>query len=371
MIFLESRQPPSNGNKLVSSQGLEMGKFVNRQVFVSEAEFAAAFQQARPFRHVVIDDFLDADFCQAVCEQFPEFRDAHAVNENEQVGGKATREKVRTLGPAFKDMDDLVRHPDFLALVQNITGIADLQYDPFYFGGGTHENREGQDLDPHIDFNFHPVTSQHRRLNLIIYLNAGWQEAWGGCLQLHRDPYLEPSEDEIVSVAPLMNRCVIFETTEHSWHGFERILLPEQKKPVSRKSFAVYYYTDMRPEAETGQEHSTVYAERHLPDRFGAGMVLEDEDLAEIKRLLKRRDQHLQRLYRNIQELMEKLNELRYSGGGARTTKMHIQHVPTDLKSAYRMIAALRQRIDDVEASTSWRITAPLRAVKRLVSGKS
>lgn len=354
----------------MASQGLETGKFVNRRVLASEAKFASAFQQARPFRHVVIDDFLDTDFCQAICEQFPEFRDAHAVNENDQVGGKATREKVRTLGPAFKDMDDLVRHPEFLALVQNITGIADLQYDPFYFGGGTHENREGQDLDPHIDFNLHPVTNQHRRLNLIIYLNEGWQEAWGGCLQLHRDPCLEPAEDEIVSVAPLMNRCVIFETTEHSWHGFERISLPEDKKYTSRKSFAVYYYTDTRPEAETGEAHSTVYVERHLPDRFQAGMVLEDEDLAEIKRLLKRRDQHLQRLYRNIQELMEKLNELRYSGTGARTTKMHIQHVPTDLKSAYRMIAVLRQRVDEMEASTSWRVTAPLRAVKRLVSGK-
>jgi Rps23 Pro-64 3,4-dihydroxylase Tpa1-like proline 4-hydroxylase len=343
---------------------------VDREVFDSVAELSRAFQAGRPFRHVVIDNFLKGEFCEAVCEQFPGFGEAHAINENEKVGGKATRETVRTLGQAFRQMDDLVRHPEFLTLVQNITGIEDLQYDPFYFGGGTHENLEGQDLDPHIDFNFHPVTSQHRRLNLIIYLNDGWRKEWGGCLQLHRDPYLEPCEDEIVTVEPLLNRCVIFETSEHSWHGFERIALPQDKKHLSRKSFAVYYYTDKRPPSETGEEHSTIYVERHLPERFRNEMVLSDEDINEIKALLKRRDEHLQRLYRDLQEERRKLNELYYSAGRTATPIKRLEDVPTDLKSAVRMIQVLRGRVDAMEASTSWRLTAPVRAVKRLLTGK-
>jgi hypothetical protein len=268
-------------------------------------------------------------------------------------------------------MDDLVRNADFLALVEKITGISGLQYDPFYFGGGTHENRDGQDLDPHIDFNYHPVTSQHRRLNLIIYLNEGWEDAWGGSLQLHRDPYLEPAADEIATVTPLMNRCVIFETTESSWHGFERINLPAGQKDRSRKSFAVYYYTETRPKAETGEEHSTIYVERHLPDRFAPGMQLEVEDIEEIKRLLKRRDQHLQRLYRENRELLGTLSASRYPGGQDVFSMGRLEDVPTDLKSAGRIIRGLSHRVHELESSTSWRITAPVRAIKRLISGKS
>ncbi|MBT8048936.1 MAG: 2OG-Fe(II) oxygenase [Xanthomonadales bacterium] len=317
-----------------------------------------------------MDNFLTAGFCESISSQFPDFRDAHAINENEEIGGKATREKVRTLGDAFEQLDDLVRHPEFLALVEHITGVPHLHYDPYYFGGGTHENCDGQDLDPHIDFNYHPVTSQHRRLNLIIYLNEGWQEDWGGSLQLHQDPYREPDEDEIVTVNPSINRCVIFETSEHSWHGFERIALPDGKKHFSRKSFAVYYYTDTRPPDETAEEHSTIYVERHLPKRFQAGVTLTSEDTGEIKRLLRRRDQHLQRLYRDNQELLSKLNELRYSGGGTRKSMALPEEVPTDLKSAFRMIQVLRHRVAEMEASTSWRITAPVRAIKRLISGK-
>ena len=322
---------------------MDIARFVNPVIAGSADELAERFRTARPFRHVVIDEFLTPSFCRAICDAFPKFENGASLNEDGQPGGKATQDKVRALGSAFEQMDDLLKGTEFLGLVERITGIRGLRYDPWYFGGGTHENREGQDLDPHVDFNYHPITRQHRRLNLIVYLNEEWHDAWGGSLQLHRDPYLEPDKDEIVTVTPLMNRCVIFETSEHSWHGFERITLPPEHPHRSRRSFAVYFYTDSRPAEETASEHSTVYVERHLPERFVPGRVLDQVDVDEIKGMLSRRDQHLRRLYRNVQEANGRLSQSWF----------------------FSAEMQLRRRVYELENSLSWRITSPLRFLKR------
>lgn len=328
----------------MSASGGLQGR-VGRSVLAGEQGYADAFACARPFRHVVIDGFLDADFCRRIVQEFPAFDQGAALNEDGRVGGKATRESVRALGSAYAELDELVQTRVFRELVGRITGIDDLLYDPHYFGGGTHENRQGQDLDPHIDFNFHPISKQHRRLNLIIYLNEEWDDDWGGSLQLHRDPYLEPAQDEIVTVTPLMNRCVMFETSEHSWHGFKRIDLPPGKRGLSRKSFALYYYTKKRPQEETGPEHSTVYVERHLPERFQAGLTLSDEDVRELKTLLARRDQHLQRLYRQVSGPAQ--------GGGRHT-----------------LYARVAQGLYSVEHATGVKITVPLKALRNALRKK-
>ncbi|NLA68055.1 MAG: 2OG-Fe(II) oxygenase [Gammaproteobacteria bacterium] len=266
-----------------------------------------AFLGARPFRHCVVDGFLEPAFAASLLAQFPDFEQGHFLNEDGVAGGKSTVERIRALGDAFAALDDCVRSPDFLALVGHVTGIDDLLYDPEYFGGGTHENRDGQSLDAHIDFNMHPTTGWHRRLNLIVYLNHGWREEWGGTLQLHRDPR-DPATDEVTSIAPLFNRCVVFETTEQSWHGFPPIRLPPGQASTSRKSVALYFYTRQRPARELASRHSTVYVDRPLPDHLRPGHVLSDGDVAELRELLARRDAHSRRLYAELGTLQAELD---------------------------------------------------------------
>jgi Rps23 Pro-64 3,4-dihydroxylase Tpa1-like proline 4-hydroxylase len=262
---------------------------------------AAAFARREPFRHVVIDDFLAPAYADALLASFPPFERGNARNEAGELGGKSTVERIRGLGPSYATLDDLIRSRDFLDLVGRITGISDLLYDPDYFGGGTHENREGQDLDPHVDFNRHPREGWHRRLNLIVYLNHEWEDAWGGSLELHSDP--RAADDRTILVTPLFNRCVIFETTEWSWHGFNRITLPSTHAALTRKSIALYFYTKERPAEELADTHSTIYVDRPLPERFRAGLTLGGGDVEELRALLARRDQHNQRLYRDIARL--------------------------------------------------------------------
>ncbi len=269
------------------------------------------FQHNRPFKHLAIDHFFQEDFLRGLLQEFPDFEQGNYLNENGEPGGKSTVEKIRELGPHFSQLDDLIQSPEFLQWLSETIGIGDLLYDPWYFGGGTHENRTGQDLDPHVDFNRHPETNWHRRVNLIIYLNETWEASWGGTIDLHKDPYLPPEQDEIVRILPLMNRAVLFETTENSWHGFTRIQIPEDAPVQSRKSIALYFYTRERPAEELGPTHSTIYVDRHLPDHIQPGHTLSEEDVQQIRILLARRDGHIKRLYNNITHLTGEVEHLR------------------------------------------------------------
>jgi len=280
---------------------------IDQRVIDSAAELAASFARREPFRHVVIDGFFREDYARALLATFPAFESGNARNEAGELGGKSVVEKIRALGGEWTALDDTIQTPEFLDLVSRITGIPDLQYDPWYFGGGTHENREGQDLDPHVDFNRHPVERWHRRLNLIVYLNPEWDDAWGGSLELHSDP--RTPDDRISLVTPLFNRCVIFETTEWSWHGFSRIALPPDRSDLSRRSVALYFYTRERPTDELADTHSTIYVNRPLPEHLQPGHVLTDADMEQLRVAVARRDQHNERLYRDLSRLNAQLEQ--------------------------------------------------------------
>ncbi|MFB9068966.1 2OG-Fe(II) oxygenase [Pseudofulvimonas gallinarii] len=270
---------------------------------------AQHFASASPFPHVVIPDFLDEAFCQSLLADFPDFEKRHALNEMGEVGGKAVRMDVRDISDSYRQLDALIQREEFLSLVSRITGIPDLLYDPDYLGGGTHENVDGQGLDVHVDFNYHPRTRWHRRLNLIIYLNPDWQAEWGGQLELHADPWSDRAEGK-VQVPPLFNQCVIFETSEHSWHGFPTIHLPENTPNLSRKSFAIYLYTRERPATQTAPPHATVYVPPLMPDGWQAGRTLDDADLRELRNRFARLRGQLRYLYDRELRFGAQLSEL-------------------------------------------------------------
>lgn len=272
---------------------------------------AAAFAAAQPFRHAVIDEFLQPESAEALLKQFPGFDTRYALNEIGAVGGKAVRTRVRELGPAYAALDDYLQTPAFLDAVSRITGIPELLYDPDYEGGGTHENRPGQQLAPHIDFNYHPRTGWHRRLNLIIYLNPTWESDWGGNLQLHQDPWSDGAE--VRDVLPLFNRCVVFETNEVSWHGFESIALPAEHAALSRRSFAIYLYTRERPPEEIAPPHATVYVLEGMPANLNAGEILNADDHLRLRTRFTRLRSQLRFLYKRETDFTRQIEALKHA----------------------------------------------------------
>ena len=109
---------------------------INPAVREAVAQHAQAFANAEPFRHVVIDDFLDRAYIDDLLREFPAFERGNYIGDDGRPGGKSTVDAMPHLGPAYRRLDEVIQTPAFLAYIGRITGIDDLLYDPF-IGSGT------------------------------------------------------------------------------------------------------------------------------------------------------------------------------------------------------------------------------------------
>ncbi len=258
------------------------------------------FLAADPYKHVAIDGFFEPDFAEALLRDFPAFNPALTKNEiYEGVWGKAVNTSIREISPAYEELYAMIGSEEFLSVMTEMTGIPDLVLDPSLFGGGTHENLHGQSLDAHVDFNYDKTRKLHRRLNLIVYLNKDWWPEWGGSLEVHSNPR-RPKENRIKSYPCTFNRAIVFETNEHSWHGFPEVNLPESERHRSRKSISIYLYTKDRPTHEVAPPHGTFYVHRPLPERFAPGYTLTEADMTLLHFDTDRRDRWIE-IYQNME----------------------------------------------------------------------
>lgn len=214
------------------------------------------FDTAVPFRHVVLDGLVPEQVLARVVAEFPS-PDApgwhHFDNAREQKLG-STPDLV--LGPTTEALLAQLNGATFLEFVEQLTGIDGLLPDPSLFGGGLHQIVPGGYLEVHTDFNRHERLRLDRRLNLIIYLNEGWQPDWGGELEL----WDARATAAVRTIEPVFGRCVLFETTDHAPHGHPN---PVRCPPgTTRKSLALYYYTNGRPASEVLGAHDSVFHRR-------------------------------------------------------------------------------------------------------------
>ncbi|MGH9902457.1 MAG: 2OG-Fe(II) oxygenase, partial [Pyrinomonadaceae bacterium] len=155
--------------------------------------------------------------------------------------------------PPIESFFALTAADDFRELIGQICGIPKLIDDPELIGGGLHQILGGGFLDVHVDYNYHPKTKLHRRLNLLLYLNKEWRPEYHGHLEL----WDLQARRQLESIAPEFNRVVIFETNEISYHGHPQ---PLNTPPhVTRKSLAIYYYTEARDDGVLAPDHNTLY----------------------------------------------------------------------------------------------------------------
>src|SRR5881394_747297 len=89
-------------------------------------EIQRAFQVAKPFRHVAIDNFLLSEDCESLLRDFPAFDEKGATNELGLIGRKAVVERVSDLSPFYKKFYRFINSDAFLDAMSELTGIEDL-----------------------------------------------------------------------------------------------------------------------------------------------------------------------------------------------------------------------------------------------------
>ena len=223
------------------------------------------YKNSLPFPHIVIDNFLEKKIAEIAYNELSKF-DVwdHDPTDYSKL---AQQNKFFMPSPNYKEDLELMKKDSVTAFqilqflnsditlrfLEKLTGIKNLIPDPTFTGGGYHKIKAGGKLAIHADYNIHPHTKLHRRINLLVYLNPNWIEEWGGNLELWNKNLTEKTH----AIAPMFNRAVIFNITDDAYHGHpEPLRCPDNQ---ARYSMALYYFTEDRPEEEKNSEHSALW----------------------------------------------------------------------------------------------------------------
>ncbi len=254
------------------------------------------YHKNSPYPHIILENFLDEGALNRALANFD------ALNQNDVWinyihfnENKKGFNKVHALPVHLQSVVRQLNDSDFVRFLSDLSGIKNLMADDSCEGGGIHQSTTGGFLNIHADFTVHPHhRNWQRRVNVILYLNKNWQDEWGGDLELWNK---EMTVCE-VKVAPIFNRCVIFNTDAYSFHGHpEPMVCPSDRY---RRSIAVYYYT----EEKNPYKRATSYQVR--PNDGAKKVLIKIDNLmlamyTSIKGLLGSNDKFVSRILRVFQ----------------------------------------------------------------------
>jgi hypothetical protein len=259
-----------------------VGAFLHAEWRAQVRRLSQVYRVAVPFPHIHLYPFLSPRALAGVAAEFPGPNSTQWIrykHANENKNGLSRRD---LFPPRIGELVDDLNSPPFVSWISQLTGIPDLVPDFSLEGGGLHQASRGGFLNVHTDFTVHHHRPNwRRRVNLILYLNSGWQTSWGGALEF----WDQDMKRCVVSYAPILNHAVIFNTDDHSLHGFpDALQCPEE---VSRKSLALYYYTIADPGKSVVR--STQYRPRPEDGYLKALMMKFDTRVVDIYSRAKRR----------------------------------------------------------------------------------
>jgi len=236
------------------------------------------FQTASPWPHLVLDDLIDPAMIAAAEQEELEPSLHMAVDRSYR---KIKAESPAPNGPTATAILESIGGTDFLAFLEELTGVSGLLPDPTHYWAGLHVNPPGAFQAIHRDFRVHPITGLFHRVNILIYLNSDWKSEYGGELELWK-PDKSACERQ---VAPVAGKSVIFEAGPGAIHGIpEPIRCPAGR---ARLSLAAIYYTVDPPPND--RKESRLFRPKRPQDPWYMGFGTFGDGVNLVKRTLERR----------------------------------------------------------------------------------
>lgn len=253
-------------------------KFINLKNFKNLSELKNKFSNNDPYPFIVIDNFLKTRFIEKLNEDFN-------INTNEAIHYKHFSEdkkgltKYDSFSPFIQQLIDELYSEEFIQILSEFTNNENLKGDFELHGGGLHQVENNGFLKIHRDFGNHPSNIKwKRKINLLLYINPVWNENWNGNLEF----WNEKLTKQIVSIEPIFNRCVLFDTT-NNMHGHPHPLKTENG--IVRKSLALYYFE----ETKVNQKVRSTYYTAIQKDSLATKLIISlDRKLVLCYNLLKR-----------------------------------------------------------------------------------
>ena len=177
------------------------------------------FLLAKPFPHLVIDDFCEKEKLEQLHKELPEIQ----TKSRDYVfaANKFEKSKFSAISPLFAELHNDLLSEEFKSFLKYITN-QEVFIDKAFHGGGIHQGKKKSFLDMHLDF------------NLLLYLNKDWKPEYGGHLKIQD---LRTSESNDIEVP--FNRMVIQLTNNYTLHGYDVTNFPDG---MFRTSIASYAY---------------------------------------------------------------------------------------------------------------------------------
>ena len=237
-------------------------------------KFSKNYLSASPFPHIVFKDFFNPDILNEVLNEFPDLSNNGNLYNKHINSDKYASRGTNIFNSPISNFFSFLNSEVFLKFLKKLSSMErSLIPDPYFLGGGLHEIKKDGFLNIHADFNKHKDLGLDRRLNLLIYLNKNWKEEYGG----HFEMWDEKMEKCRKKILPEFNTFVLFSSTSYSYHGHPSPLNCPLDR--SRKSLALYYYTNGRPKEEIIhgiENHSTLYQHKKNDKKLNVKKVLKE-----------------------------------------------------------------------------------------------
>ena len=184
-----------------------------------------------PYRHVVIDDFMDTDHFDEVHTLFKslvQHGEWELLNDDAQHDIARCHEDGKDSMTRLKELvrDTLLQEHVYAHVLDNGSSFVEAD--------GNDNVRtsllsmvSGSSIDRHVDFG--AVEEGVVHVNAILYVHHAWEDSWGGDLLMHGSV--------VRQYLPRPNRLVVFVSDERSFHEVAKVRCPAN---VSRQSVMTY-----------------------------------------------------------------------------------------------------------------------------------